>query len=983
VLTVKVIVALPEPPGGYIIKASDGVMAAKNSFSIVPAETADFFLNSSPQFLKIVQGESGNTTMTLSSKNGFKEPVVFSVGHLAPGVTATFTNTLGTTISKFAGTPGGISEIVAPIEMVPTPGEDMTVTVTIDVDSGAPVGPYDIGLEAGSGTIYRAIPLGLMVVSPGASMVISPMSGPADTDIRLSGTGFTAGETVTVTFAGSSITTVPAAITVAQDGSFTALITAPSMTAGIYPVKVTGATSGTIIDRPFGIKPSAVNSFVLYASPQKVAIPKGGSNTITTKIEPLGSFTSPVTLSLSGLSAITGATANISPATTITPSIATPTTATLTITIPSGAGVGKYPLVITGTSGAITKTRNITVNVVPPVGTPDFGISLAPNTVPISPNSTGNTTVSVTAINGFAGTVDLAVSMSDATASWPSGITYTAGSVTPSAATGMGKQNISFAVADGTQPGSWTFRITGTSGALSHSTDVMVICTPSGTAVTPYASPRLDPTTITSSTPMDMTAPWGDKINIQGIINDSAEASIITPAKVDVAPDALATLPEGATDMLGRITNVESSSPIDGVEWDIGFPFDSANLTAGGFDEENLKIAYLNPETGTWTEVTTTIDTTNKIAYASPTHFSSWTLIATPAPPPSVVVSGFGGGGIGGVGGNTGSTNVVDSTTTDGRFTEDVTAKSIDKMVELYIPKNTVGKNRMGQPLYNVSVKEKASPGAPPADSEIVGLVYDIGPSGATFDPPIDLIFNYDESLVPAGTAEENLVIATWDDGKWVEVAGSTVDVAGKSITVPVSHFSVFTVMAQTSPAAFEVSAIDLTPTIVAAGESVSISATVINTGDLAGSYEVALMVNQITAATKEVNLNGHSSQQVTFTTSQDTVGTYQVSVNGVPGAFIVREVEAKPSEEQPTPSEATEEVQPAQPEEAMPVVSEEQPTVPDEVTAPPEIQPTPSALPSESAVPLQVNLWIIGIAAGGIFIGILIWRLVGRKRVS
>ena len=56
----------------------------------------------------------------------------------------------------------------------------------------------------------------------------------------------------------------------------------------------------------------------------------------------------------------------------------------------------------------------------------------------------------------------------------------------------------------------------------------MVICTPSGTTITSYASPRLDPATVTTSTPVGMEPPWGDKITINGIINDGAEASIIT-----------------------------------------------------------------------------------------------------------------------------------------------------------------------------------------------------------------------------------------------------------------------------------------------------------------------------------------------------------------------------------------------------------------------------------------------------------------------
>ncbi len=784
---------------------------------------------------------------------------------------------------------------------------------------------------------------------------------------------------MTVTFAGTSIATVPATITAAQDGSFTAVITAPSLTAGIHPVRVSGATSGITIDRPFGLKPSAVNSFVLYASPQKVNIPKGGSSTITAKIEPLGSFQSAVTLSVSGLSAIDGATANISPSATVTPNIATPTTATLTINIPSGATVGRYPLVITGTSGSITQTRNVTVNVVPPADTPDFAISLAPNTVPITPGSTDNTTVTVAAINGFTGTVNLAVAMSADTVTWPTGISYTAGSVTPSATTGLGKHAVTFTVAADTQPGNWTFKITGTSGALVHSTEVMVICTPSGTTVTPYASPRLDPSTITSSTPMGMEPPWGDKITINSIINDGSEASVITPSKLNIAPDTLASLPEGASDMLGRITNVESSSPVDGVEWNLGFSFDSANLTAGGFNEENLKIAYLNPDTGTWTEVTTTIDTTNKIAYASPTHFSSWTLIATPTPPspPSEVVTQVVDGGDGGGGGvgNPGITNVLDSITTTGRFTVDVTAKSVDRMVELTIPKNTIGKNRNDQPLYNVSIKPKAAPSAPPADTSIIGLTYDIGPNGATFEPPISLTFTYDESQIPTGVLENNLVIATWDGENWIELEGCTVNPDSNTITAPVSHFTIFTVMAHAAPATFEISAFDISPAAVNFGESVTISTTITNTGDLAGSHEVTLMINGDVTAVEEVSLAGHASQQVTFTVKPQTAGSNVVDVNGLPATFIVRELPPKPSEVEPAPSD----------EEAPATPAVAPPEQPEEPSAPAETQPASAEAPApaESTAPVApFNLWlIIGIAAGVIIISIITWQVIVRRR--
>ena len=107
------------------------------------------------------------------------------MGGLAPGVTATLKDVAGNIVGKFSGTPGGVSELIAPTELTPRPGEDLMVTILIEIDSGTPIGPYDIPLQVETSTIFRAIPLGLLVVSPGANIVLSPMGGPADTDINI------------------------------------------------------------------------------------------------------------------------------------------------------------------------------------------------------------------------------------------------------------------------------------------------------------------------------------------------------------------------------------------------------------------------------------------------------------------------------------------------------------------------------------------------------------------------------------------------------------------------------------------------------------------------------------------------------------------------------------------------------------------------------------------------------------------------------
>jgi uncharacterized membrane protein len=963
------------PPGAYVIKASDGVKAARSPFNIVPATATDFFLTVSPQYIEVVRGQSGNTSMKITSKNGFTEAIRFKVGNLAPGVTATFRDSSGNIIAQYMGAPGGIREIVAPTALTPVPGEDLNVTATINVDVATPLGPYDIPLEVRTATLARAIPLGLTVVSTGANLVVTPQGGAPDTEIRISGSGYTAGETVTITFANNNITTIPATVAAAQDRTFSAVIITPPMNAGIYPIKARGATSGITIIRPFSLKPTPASNFVLYAMPQKVDISKGSSGAVTVKIEPMGSFQSNVTLTISGLAAISGATSSFTPSATIVPSIGTPTTATLTITIPAGAAEGKYPLVITGTSGSITQARNITVNVVPPGNTPDFAINLAPNAIPINANASGNVTVTITALNGFTGTVTLSIATSSATIPWPTTITYATSTVTPSANTGLGKQDITFTAAADTQPGSWTFRVTGTSGALSHSTDVMVICTPSGTTSTAFSSPLLDPATVTSSTPIDMTAPWGDKITINGIINDGSEASVITPTSFNVTPETLAALPAGATDMLGRITNIESSTPVDDAQWEIGFPFDPADLTAAGLEEKDLKVIYLNPDTNTWTEVTTVIDTTNKIAYASPTHFSSWSLIASAAPPVSQVVTQYGGGG--GAPGFTELTQYIDRT---GKITRDVTAKSYDNMAQIAISKNTVAKTQYGQTLYVIGIQQQTSYPAAPADTSIIGQVYDFYPSGATFSLPVNLTFTYTDAQIPAKASEDNLFVASWQSGKWVEVAGATIDKANNLITVSVRHFTVFTVMAHTVAASFEISDLEVSPSAVHPDETVTVSTTVANNGDLTGSCLITFRVNGEVSDTEIVNLAGHASQKVSFTLKPPKADVYTLDVNGKTATLTVSETtvekpEATPAEATTTPSKAETPTATTAPAEVQPTPST---TPPATATITPAASETP-AVPEVAQTPAKKNnLWfiLIGIIAAGIIaIALVYWR--------
>ncbi len=147
--------------------------------------------------------------------------------------------------------------------------------------------------------------------------------------------------------------------------------------------------------------------------------------------------------------------------------------------------------------------------------------------------------------------------------------------------------------------------------------------------------------------------------------------------------------------------------------------------------------------------------------------------------------------------------SVPEVTEASGAFTTNVTAKSADGRVELTISKDTIGLTKEGEPLSEISIAEVTQPLAPPKGSSIIGLVYDLGPDGTTFEPAITLTMSYDPEDIPPGVNEENLVSAFRDAeaGEWVALDSCIVDPESNTITVSISHFTAFTILAFNSPA--------------------------------------------------------------------------------------------------------------------------------------------------------------------------------------
>jgi len=250
-----------------------------------------------------------------------------------------------------------------------------------------------------------------------------------------------------------------------------------------------------------------------------------------------------------------------------------------------------------------------------------------------------------------------------------------------------------------------------------------------------------------------------------------------------------------------------------------------------------------------------------------------------------------GGGGVIVVPAYPGFTSLTNKIDTAGVITENVVAKSSDNVCQLTINKGTKALDKTGKPLDGIIMVEMKKPPAPPTNVSVVGLTYDFGPEDTTFSPPITLTFTYDPSKLPKGANEKKLVIAIWDKvaGKWVELTGCTVNPTTHTISAPISHFTAFTILVPSRPAAFTVGSLTISPSEADIGESITISFVVTNTGDLTGSYEVTLKIDDITVATQVLTLAGGDSETLTFDTAKDVVGTHTVKVNGLSGTFTVR----------------------------------------------------------------------------------------------
>jgi uncharacterized membrane protein len=212
--------------------------------------------------------------------------------------------------------------------------------------------------------------------------------------------------------------------------------------------------------------------FSISGSPGSQAVVQGNGANYTATVAPSGGFTGGVTLSVSGLPS--GATATFSP----NPITGGSGGSTMSVTTSANTPVGSYALMITGNSGALSHSTTVTL-VVNAAATPDFAIAAAPSSQAITQGTQGSYMVTVTASNGFTGSVTLSAT------GLPSGAGAT---FSPATITG-GSGGSTMTTSTNTPPGTYTVTITGTSGNVTHTTTVTLTVNSSSQSFSVSASP--------------------------------------------------------------------------------------------------------------------------------------------------------------------------------------------------------------------------------------------------------------------------------------------------------------------------------------------------------------------------------------------------------------------------------------------------------------------------------------------------------------
>jgi uncharacterized membrane protein len=477
----------------------------------------DFRISSNPSFLNIRPGGSAHSTITLNSVLGFSSTVSLS--------TFTFQGNIAATLDKYSVFVNSTTTAKA--------------TLTVSVPSTLPAGFSSVSVAGSAGNLTRSTYVAVNVTAPDFRLSVSPSllilnehSAANATINLLSSIGFQG--TVTLSafsygVNGPAVTINPSSVTLTANGTGTSSlkISTSSANPGYYSIAVTGSSGS--LSHTFFVNVDVIGpDFSISANPQFLIIRSGGSAQSTISLSSVLRFNGTITLSASSY----GVTASLN-RTSVTVNSTTPAAATLTVSVPRGTPSGFYYIYVNGVSGNLTHTAYIFVNVV----APDFSISASPQSLTLRVGGSAESTISLSSILHFNGTITLTTSSSYGLTASLDKYSVSLNSTSTAAAT------LTVTAPSNTPAGFYSVYVNGVSGNLTHSAYVFVNVVAPGfrISINPSFISLKVGSSINSTITLTSTLGFSGSVTLTAFNIFNGPSVIINPSTVTLTPNGTVT----------------------------------------------------------------------------------------------------------------------------------------------------------------------------------------------------------------------------------------------------------------------------------------------------------------------------------------------------------------------------------------------------------------------------------------------------------
>jgi len=402
-----------------------------------------FSLNATPHSVTISPGKSATANITINSSNLFSGRVNFTATISPSGPSAP---TLVFNPSNYNVTACNLCGVIA---------SKLNITTTT-----ASSGTYNITVTARSATVTgKASVLAVMVgfnVTSSPSTLNIPAGTSAQSAVTLTSLGYagTVSLTAQVSGCGCLLASIsPLQVTLSVGGKASATLNVTAFSPGNALVTITGTSSTSpSFTVTTTVSVNAVD-FTISAGQTSLRMYPGSPNSTVITLTSLNGFSGSVTIKA------TSTPAGLTQPLNATSVILQPGgTAHVSLVI-NGTQPGIYIVTVNATSGSVSHLLTITVNVV------DFSLSSA-SSLQVNLRSTGTSTINLTSLGGFAGTVSL--SNSTSSSALHDALSQQVVSLS------SGGSGSAMLTVYGTSSGNYTVTITATSGPLRHTIIISV-----------------------------------------------------------------------------------------------------------------------------------------------------------------------------------------------------------------------------------------------------------------------------------------------------------------------------------------------------------------------------------------------------------------------------------------------------------------------------------------------------------------------------